>query len=323
MAEAATRRELLPASRISPENTDAALSRPLPGASETDQDHGNEQTADRSADLGEVNWHTGGSEFYGPSGTFYFLAKLRSHASSEYPPSSQQHPRPGSNATNSVVNLLHSSAYTTSPHTTRLGDDTARDEQQGTAPSIQSQIPQADDINSESELEIQRECVRLYFTNGHCIHPVLDRASFITRCEKHIWFRGELDATMRNPLLEREERRFLPLFYVVLAIGAITAGETSQLAEDWTVKFLQTKEANNAFGNNTPYPPIRVTVLYFEKAKALMDNVFESTSFETVQTLFLMVCIANIPMYVVASYSSMLHTYGSFQTFRLAKTSKK
>ncbi|KAF5530902.1 cocaine esterase [Fusarium mexicanum] len=33
--------------------------------------------------------------------------------------------------------------------------------------------------------------------------------------------------------------------------------------------------------------------------------------------------IDNIPMYVVASYSSMLHTYGSFQTFREAKTDKK
>ncbi|KAF5594986.1 cocaine esterase [Fusarium pseudocircinatum] len=33
--------------------------------------------------------------------------------------------------------------------------------------------------------------------------------------------------------------------------------------------------------------------------------------------------IDNIPMYVVASYSSMLHTYGSFQTFRQAKTEKK
>jgi hypothetical protein len=33
--------------------------------------------------------------------------------------------------------------------------------------------------------------------------------------------------------------------------------------------------------------------------------------------------IDNIPMYVVASYSSMLHTYGSIQTYRLAKTPKK
>ncbi|KAF5684878.1 cocaine esterase [Fusarium circinatum] len=33
--------------------------------------------------------------------------------------------------------------------------------------------------------------------------------------------------------------------------------------------------------------------------------------------------IDSIPMYVVASYSSMLHTYGSFQTFRKAKTDKK
>ncbi|EXL45328.1 hypothetical protein FOCG_12724 [Fusarium oxysporum f. sp. radicis-lycopersici 26381] len=33
--------------------------------------------------------------------------------------------------------------------------------------------------------------------------------------------------------------------------------------------------------------------------------------------------IDNIPMYVVASYSSMLHPYGSFQTFRQAKTERK
>ncbi|KAJ4148103.1 hypothetical protein LMH87_002590 [Akanthomyces muscarius] len=33
--------------------------------------------------------------------------------------------------------------------------------------------------------------------------------------------------------------------------------------------------------------------------------------------------IDNIPMYVVASYSSMVHSYGSFQTFRRAKTLKK
>ncbi|KAF4955433.1 hypothetical protein FGADI_4543 [Fusarium gaditjirri] len=33
--------------------------------------------------------------------------------------------------------------------------------------------------------------------------------------------------------------------------------------------------------------------------------------------------ICNIPMYIVASYSSMLHTYGSFQTFRQAKTERK
>jgi uncharacterized protein len=33
--------------------------------------------------------------------------------------------------------------------------------------------------------------------------------------------------------------------------------------------------------------------------------------------------IDDIPLYVLASYSSMLHTYGSFQTFRLAKTPTK
>ncbi|GAB1214050.1 hypothetical protein ATERTT37_003207 [Aspergillus terreus] len=33
--------------------------------------------------------------------------------------------------------------------------------------------------------------------------------------------------------------------------------------------------------------------------------------------------ITDIPMYITASYSTMLHTYGSFQTFREAKTNKK
>jgi predicted acyl esterase len=33
--------------------------------------------------------------------------------------------------------------------------------------------------------------------------------------------------------------------------------------------------------------------------------------------------IDNIPMYMLASYSSMLHTNGSFQTFREAKTPTK
>ncbi|KAK2687125.1 hypothetical protein QWA68_014318 [Fusarium oxysporum] len=33
--------------------------------------------------------------------------------------------------------------------------------------------------------------------------------------------------------------------------------------------------------------------------------------------------IDNIPMYILASYSIILHTYGSLQTFRLAKTERK
>lgn len=153
---------------------------------------------------------------------------------------------------------------------------------------------QADGNNGQFGVDIQRECVRLYFENLHCVHPVLDRASFLTRCEKHAWFSGEHDVTILMPRLKREEKRFFALFSIVLAIGAVTAEDTSLLTDDRTFKFLQDQGADNAFADDPPYPPIRLGHVYFEKAKTLLDDAFESTSFETAQTLFLMVRIVQL-----------------------------
>ncbi|KAB5545741.1 fungal-specific transcription factor domain-containing protein [Coniochaeta sp. 2T2.1] len=294
---AATRRELRPASLAS-QADDAAASELLHRAFEGPADCGSEDTArpeDASAGLGEVNLHTGGSEFYGPSGTFYFLAKLRSHANSGYPPSSHRHVREGSTAAKSVVNLLHSSDYTSPPSAAKsgvggvpTGDGAAHHVRPGTTASVEGQIQQADMVSAQLEVDIQRECVRLYFENLHCIHPVLDRASFLARCEKHVWCVGRQDGAVPLAGLKREKKRFLALFDIVLAIGAVIAGETSLLAEDRTVTFLQAQGVGHASDSEPPYPPIRVALLYFEKAKALLDDVFESTSFETALTLFLM-----------------------------------
>ncbi|KAJ4177811.1 hypothetical protein NW755_013631 [Fusarium falciforme] len=255
--------------------------------------------AERSASptaggLGTVNQHTGGSEFYGPSGTFYFLSRLRSHAHAR--PQRRQFQTAAVDAgtdSSSVVNLLHSSDYTLpdTQDTSLHGPDTRSPPQPAFEPSSAARATtHNDEPLSGIEIEIQRECVRLYFDNLHCVHPILDHASFLARSKKEVWQnQGQDNSTPTPNQGQRRKQRFLALLNVVLAIGAITAGGTSSLTWDRTTKFLEEACSNHTFGNSTPsYAPIRVARLYFERAKFLLGDLLESSSIETTQTLFLM-----------------------------------
>ncbi|KAL0936769.1 C6 transcription factor [Colletotrichum truncatum] len=241
--------------------------------------------------LGQVNDHTEGAEFYGPTGTFYFLARLRLRANT----STQKQPHVGPTDTKnspgkslnqtSVVNLLHSSDYSTSPdnrhgHTPGKGtpsNSTRRDSiQYGNGKTLS-----AADVSFASEVE--RECVRLYFQNLHNIHPILEQSTFVRRCEDEVW---QKKTGFEEPFQQRRGARFLSLFNSVLAIGAITAGETSLLMEDHTLQFLDRTEQPGE--NETTYPPIRLARRYFEKVKLYLEDICESSSLETAQTLFLM-----------------------------------
>ncbi|KAJ3458976.1 hypothetical protein MRS44_015049 [Fusarium solani] len=193
----------------------------------------------------------------------------------------------------SVVNLLHSSDYTL-PDTQDAsldGPDTRSPPQPAFEPSSAARsTTHNDEPLSGIEIEIQRECVRLYFDNLHCVHPILDHASFLARSEKEVWQnQGQDNSTPTPNQGQRRKQRFLALLNIVLAIGAITAGGTSSLTWDRTTKFLEEACSNHTFGNSTPlYAPIRVARLYFERARTLLGDVFESSSIETTQTLFLM-----------------------------------
>lgn len=247
---------------------------------------------DNSTGIGDVNRHTGGSEFYGPSGTFYFLSKLRSHAKSKHQLAIRNPVSDKANSDNSVVTLLHSSDYPAINTEDRgirrpaTGPSIGTDRQSSSMHTVHGPTKPPGSSPAEFEVEIQRECVRLYFENLHCVHPVLNHASFLTQCEKDVWLEGEDSAAPSN---NHCKRRFLALFNVVLAIGAITAGETSLLSWDRTVNFLDHEEKKDAFSSAPPYTPIRVARLYFERARLLVGDIFESSSFETGQTLFLMV----------------------------------
>lgn len=136
------------------------------------------------------------------------------------------------------------------------------------------------------DLEIERECVRLYFQNQHCIHPVLDQSAFVARCDREAWGGNSVLEQAPSPQI-RSHTRFLALFNIVLALGAVNAGETSILTWNRTHQFLD--QAERLEYDGSPYLPIRVARLFFERAKHHLEDVFESTSLETAQTLFLMV----------------------------------
>lgn len=247
--------------------------------------------------LGHVNKHTGGSEFYGPTGSFYFLSQVRHHAKSGPQSESLQRQSIGSDTEASVINLLHSSDYSLADaQATRLGNlgESTRLPTQSEQSVSDSSAFNLASYNygqfAHIEMEIQQECIRLYFANLHCVHPVLDHMGFLARCEREVW----LNKAPHIPTLvsnqDLQKTRFLALFNVVLANGAITAGETSLLTWDRTINFLERQSGGHAFRNRSPYTPIRVARLYFEKAKEFLGDIFETSSIETTQALFLMVC---------------------------------
>ncbi|KAK2777241.1 C6 transcription factor [Colletotrichum kahawae] len=246
--------------------------------------------------LGQVNDHTEGAEFYGPTGTFYFLARLRSRANNSGGGGTQkqlQQPdsktSPGGKTLNqtSVVNLLHSSDYSTSPDN-RHGQTPGKGTPSASAATRRDSVQYGNGkvLNPADAVfatEVERECVRLYFQNLHNIHPILEQTAFVKRCDEEVWQRK---AALEEPSQQRRGARFLSLFNSVIAIGAITAGETSLLMEDHTLQFLDRTEQPGE--NETTYPPIRLARRYFERAKLYLEDICESSSLETAQTLFLM-----------------------------------
>ncbi|OBR05283.1 C6 transcription factor [Colletotrichum higginsianum IMI 349063] len=263
--------------------------------------------------LGQVNEHTEGAEFYGPTGTFYFLARLRSRANTQKQPEAGAS---GHRKQSSIVNLLHSSDYSTPPDSRIIGQSQQNNPYGKGSPQYgggggagsarrgsyqyqqqqqqQSAVSPGAAVLSPADAflaaEIERECVRLYFQNLHNIHPILEQASFLKRCEEDIW--SSSSSSSRPPDVSpacsqmRREGRFLALYHVVVAIGAITAGETSLLMEDHTREFLDRTGQNGK--EEALYPPIRLARRYFERSRLHLEDICESSSLETAQTLFLM-----------------------------------
>ncbi|KAK1520892.1 hypothetical protein CABS01_05397 [Colletotrichum abscissum] len=251
-------------------------------------DRGSSTSSEQEVDgLGQVNEHTEGAEFYGPTGTFYFLARLRSRANTQKQPEAGTHRKQSS-----IVNLLHSSDYSTPPDSRILGQNQfakASPQSNGGRRESYQQGVVADvvltAVDAAFATELERECVRLYFQNLHNIHPILEQMTFLKRCEEEIWSRLSRPDMIISAQMRREAR-FLALYNVVIAIGAITAGETSLLMEDHTKEFLD--RTGQTSDEEALYPPIRLARRFFERSRIHLEDICESSSLETAQTLFLM-----------------------------------
>lgn len=252
--------------------------------------------------FGEVNRHTQGTEYYGPTGIYSFLLRLRLRARNQSlrDDVNERHHGDGSRCSKSmrdlsIVNFLHSSDYQapqntlqnnqTGGHTSQSIDlqvsSSSRD--QSTSPRINLLHESRSHLPSPSSHEasigsttfrmslstsIQRECLRLYFQNLHLIHPILEESTFFERCENEI-------------LSQRLEpsNDFLALFNAVLAVGAVTAGQDSSLMQS----------APAVASMETPsFVPLKFAKLFFERSKKYLGDIFEACSIERAQTLFLL-----------------------------------
>lgn len=247
--------------------------------------------------LGEINEHTRGAEFYGSTGTFYFLSRLRYQANLQMRKDKDptaENTQISNTDEPSIVNLLHSSEYSVPDENSeasqnRMSPQGARGPLSIHQRAFRSSLTYPSCGISTKGFEIERECVRLYFENLHCIHPILDPSAFIACCENVAW-RHDGSKGGSRPQQERARIRFLALINVVMALGAITAGETSMLTWNSSVELLERAEQEIPTSSTVLYPPIQFARLYFERSKYYLDDIFESSSFETVQTLFLLVC---------------------------------
>jgi hypothetical protein len=140
-------------------------------------------------------------------------------------------------------------------------------------------------------VEIEKECIQLYFANLHLIYYFLDKASFIARCEDEIWSGGQQSSGSRS----RRNSKFPALYNAVVAVGAITAGDDTVVAQscDKVLGFMEdhSSRLSRSSGKRKPiYPPLELAQVYFAKAKTLLGDLFAASSLESTQTLILMVC---------------------------------
>ncbi len=137
--------------------------------------------------------------------------------------------------------------------------------------------------------DIEKECIQLYFANLHLIYYFLDKVSFIARCEDEMW--SSMQQTIKS---NRRNSRFPALYNAVVAVGAITAGDDTVVAQSRDKVHDYMKGHSNKLSHvseqkKPTYAPLELAQVYFSKAKSLLSDLFEASTIDGMQTLLLMV----------------------------------
>lgn len=173
-------------------------------------------------------------------------------------------------------------AKTGGPQTAKLTNKTERvgpahPYRRGTFPTNQA----SDNYGrSCTELVIEKEYLRLFFTNLYYIHPFLSQTQFETRCETTIWSRWPLTEVSRGDL------HFVALYNIILAVGSLIGsqdtftGHKKQLDRDLGASHSDMSTATTS---------IQLSRIFLDRSKRLLGDCFEVCSLESAQTLMLMV----------------------------------
>ena len=148
-----------------------------------------------------------------------------------------------------------------------------------------------------SDLQLEIECIQLYFSNLHLIYSFLDQHRFWERCEKEIW---EPRRNLTGQASRVRPSQFPSLYSAVLAIGALTAGDCAPIVQD--VERVRTFLAaqipcsvRRTKQKNFVRPSFELAHFFYACSKALLGNIIESSSVDISQTLLLMVSSGNLP----------------------------
>ncbi|KAK0755979.1 hypothetical protein N5P37_011532 [Trichoderma harzianum] len=127
---------------------------------------------------------------------------------------------------------------------------------------------------------LEREYVRIFMSNLHHIHPVLDPIAFTARCEDVIW------VLYTPPERTKDPRHFFALYNIVVAVGALIADPS--ITQNFEEEISLCMKQPTQHPNTNVLPSSRaLSKEYFRKSRALLGDVFEACSLESAQTLLL------------------------------------
>ncbi|KAJ9614973.1 hypothetical protein H2200_001047 [Cladophialophora chaetospira] len=241
--------------------------------------------------FGETNSRTNGREFYGPAATLVFLLELRYRARLFRRDFSSLQSRPQKKRTKSfLVNLMDGEDEEAGASQTRhaADEDDVAPETPSSNPTPRTPAFFTSPSSIPTNEAIEKECISRYFANMNVIYYVLEKAPFLTRCEKEIWSKA-ISAPIANE--GRHGSRFPALYSAVVALGALTSGDdiVEQSSTDARL-FWEALAKQSGAGASSAIKhsllPRELAYAYFARARGLLGDFFEACSLETQQTLF-------------------------------------
>lgn len=210
-----------------------------------------------------VNRHTRNVEFYGNSSSVALLSHAQRSGGREKQPADDQEENSDEHSeSDAAAAVLLSSLH--NPHFTPKHD--------GCTPTAHPLSPQAtlEKQISAQESTHYRQCsvfLHNFFSTIHYIHPVLDKASFLERCE--ILWSGDEAAIQQHA-------SFVPLYYAVLSLGALVGYRDPELIggisnQKWSRKFFH--EARLRFSSLEIVTDLEMVQSHFFLAKVCQNEL--------------------------------------------------